>query len=121
MSQAAVSDFVQHIKALGFRVFVAQRGDYGFITDAAGMRVLTFSFYGFDPTLSGCYGPPSRESGTGWRMDRAPRDLLTTEDVRAALYAQPPAFCGKGWHYVSTLAQYLTAYDASSRFSEVIS
>lgn len=110
--------FARRIKALGFRVFVAKlgAGDYGFITDAEGTRVLGFNIN--DDTLSGKYGPPSRESGTSWVLDTYPSALLSAEDVHAALYAMPP-FCGLGWKHLSTLAQYLKDYDASSRFVEL--
>lgn len=98
-------EFAKRITALGFRVFLADlgAGAYGFITDADESRVLSFSFT-FDSSLSGNYGPPSKESGTGWRMDESPSDLRTAEDVRRALYASPPPFAGKGWRYLTTLA-----------------
>ncbi len=111
-----VKAFAAQIKALGFRVFIAERGDYGCITDAAGERVVTFDING---SLSGQYGPPSRESGTGWQLDVHAYQLVTVTDVQGALAKQPPAFCGKGWKRVSTLADYLAAYQASSKFAEV--
>ena len=104
------------IKSLGFRVFVAERGDYGFITDKAGSRVMSFDS---DGSLSGQYGPPSKESGTGWRMVEQIGDLQTAEQVDHALNTRPPAFAGKGWRYLTNLTQYLAAYDESSRFGEV--
>lgn len=116
--QSAALAFAKHIKALGFRVFLAERGTYGFFTNDEGSRVVSFSFSD-GSSLSGNYGPPSRESGTGWRMTRSPEDLRTAEDVRAALAAMPPEFCGKGWRYMTTLEQHLQAYGASSRYYEI--
>lgn len=110
--------FAKRIKALGFRVFLAESREYGFITNDDGSRVISFSF-SFEPSLSGNYGPPSHESGTGWRLSRSPESLRTVEDVEAAFAETPPAWCGKGWRYMTTLEQYLKAYDASSRFYEV--
>lgn len=114
----AANEFAQRIKALGFRVFIAERGHYGFITDDTEKRVLTFSFSD-GSSLGGCYGPPSTTSGTGWRLEQTPHALKTADAVKAALYSYPPAYCGNGWKYLSTVAQYLALYGESSRFQEV--
>lgn len=116
--QAAASEFAARIKALGFRVFLAERGEYGFITDAEGSRVLAFSFSD-GGNLSGNYGPASRESGTGWRMDETPQSLLTADNVKRALYAHPPAWCVRGWKHFTTLKQHLAMYGTSSRYAEI--
>lgn len=120
MSNQAVRDFAERIVALGFRVFVAQEcaGYYGIITDDIGARVLSFSFND-GGSLGGNYGPPSRGSGTGWRMAGGPETLCTFDDVRRALNENPPAFCGNGWRKLSTLEDYLAAYQQASRFAEV--
>lgn len=123
-------EFAQFIKGLGFRAFVAAndgtRG-YGFITDAEGSRVLSFSMG--DGTLSGNYGPPSRTSGTGWQLNGSLWSLKTAEDVRQALYAPPPDWCRRaspqargdndGWKYLTTLEQHLGMYGSSSKYEEV--
>jgi len=122
-------EFAQFIKGLGFRAFVAGndgvRG-YGFITDAAGSRVLSFSMG--DGTLGGNYGPPSRTSGTGWQLNATPWSLKTAEDVRQALYSMPPDWCRRaspqargddGWRYLTTLEQHLAQYGASSKYQEL--
>jgi hypothetical protein len=111
-------DFAKRITALGFRVFIAKAGTYGFITDEAGSRVLSFSFND-GSSLSGNYGPPSTKSGTGWRIAATPHDLHTAYDVRNALYASPPEWTGNGWRKLTTLDEYLAAYHASSRFEQV--
>ena len=115
--QSEAISFAKRIKELGFRVFLAENREYGFVTNADGSRVITFSFL-MDPSLSGTYGPPSRESGTGWRLSRSPENIRTAEDVEAALAETPPAYCGKGWRYFTTLDQYLDYYGASSRYFE---
>ena len=116
--QAQAIAFAKRIKALGFRVFLAENREYGFITNDDGSRVISFSF-SIEPSLSGNYGPPSRESGTGWRLPRSPESLRTVEDVEAAFAETPPAWCGKGWRYMTTLEQYLKDYGPTSRFYEV--
>ena len=112
-------DFAKRITDLGFVVYIAERGGYGFVTDSAGTRVLSFSFND-GGSLSGNYGPPSTTSGTGWRMDESPWQLVTAEDVKRALYANPAPWAyrsGKGWSYLSTAEQYLKQYGLSSRFA----
>lgn len=112
-------EFALYIKGLGFRVYIAKAGDYGFITDETESRVLSFGFSS-GGSLSGNYGPPSVASGTGWRMERTPYDLRTAADVHEALYAAPPDWLrGKGWSYLSTVKQYLSQYGQSSGFVEV--
>jgi hypothetical protein len=112
------SDFAHFVKGLGFKVYLAKAGHYGFITDSTEERVLSFSFSD-GSSLSGNYGPPSRESGTGWRLEQSPHDLKTADDVRRALNAYPPAFCGKGWNYLTTVKQHLAIYGSSSEYTEV--
>jgi hypothetical protein len=108
--------FAERIKAMGFAVYLAHNGEYGFITDETETRVLCF---GTDNHLSGCYGPPSPESGTSWRMDKSPSDLENKDDVRAALYAHPPAWAGNGWKKMTTVAEYLKSYQSSSKYERV--
>lgn len=127
-------EFGAFIKGLGFRVFVAKndgtRG-HGFITDAEGSRVLSF---GMEGDLGGNYGPPSRESGTGWRIEGANIwTLKTADDVKRALYATAPDFCRRkseggcprcnpsrgGFEYYTTLEQHLGMYGRSSGYQEI--
>jgi hypothetical protein len=109
------AEFAGFIAGLGFTVYMAERGTYGFITDKAETRVLSFEF-GCPPRLGGNYGPPSTESGTGWSLAKCPSDLKTAEDVRAALYSVPDYNVGKGWRYFTTAKQHLESYAASSKY-----
>jgi hypothetical protein len=113
-------EFAERLTALGFRVFIARdgTGDYGCISDATGERVLSFSFND-GGSLGGNYGPPSSESGTGWRLELSPSDLRTAGDVRRALYANPPQWVGRGWRNLTTLKTYLGFY-GSSRYAEYV-
>ena len=108
--------------ALGFTVYLAERGDYGFLTDASESRTLNFSS---DGGLGGNYTPPSVHSGTGWRMDLTMSDLVDAESVRAALYAEAPRYTygsrgEKGWQRYSTVADLLALYGSSSRYARFI-
>lgn len=115
--QKYIGEFSQHITNLGFSVYIAKEGtgSYGFITDDKRERVLSFSIDRSVESLSGNYGPPSISCGTGWRMDTLPSDLKTAEDVKKALYAQPPRYC-QGWEYFTTVEQYLKMYQSSSKY-----
>lgn len=114
-----VREWAEKIKDMGFRVFIAEKGTYGVISDAEGSRALSFQFDGPWSSLSGNYGPPAKESGTGWKMDLMPWQLNSAADVRGALYAMPPAFAGRGWKNMTTLDQHLKTYE-SSRYVEVM-
>jgi hypothetical protein len=109
--------FARRISDLGFTVYIAKSGTYGFITDDSESRVLSFSFTDCG-SLSGNYGPPSTKSGTGWRMDEKPHNLTTAKAVREALYENPPPWSKGGWRYLSTVAQYWQHYDPSSHFTK---
>jgi hypothetical protein len=113
-----VLDWARSIKALGFKVYLAERGTYGFISDHEGTRVLSFSFND-GGSLHGNYGPPSYESGTGWRLYTTPWDMKTAEDVKAMLFATPPQYCGRGWKRFTTLNEHLLMYGKSSRYEEI--
>jgi hypothetical protein len=115
--QQAANEFAQHITRLGFQVYLAKSGEYGFITDSKESRVLCFSFSNLAAaTLSGNYGPPSAEAGTGWGMEEVPEGLTTAEQVKAALYAYPPNYC-QGWKYLTNVEQHLNAYQSSSQYT----
>lgn len=117
-SQNNALAFANRIKGLGFTVYLAKQGNYGFITDDTGSHVMCFSFTD-GGSLSGNYGPPSRISGTGWRLEQEPHDLQTAVDVRRALYASAPHWCGNGWKHYTTLQQHLAMYGASSQYVQV--
>lgn len=122
-------EFAQFIKGLGFRAFVAKndgiRG-HGFFTNADGSRVVSFQMD--DGSLGGNYGPPSRTSGTGWRMNETVWNIKTAGDVQRVLDATPPDWCRRaspqargddGWKYMTTLDQHLGMYGRSSGYQEI--
>ena len=122
-----VQRFAGKIKAWGFRVWIAESGDYGFISDDRPpapnklARVLSFSF-SRGSSLSGNYGPPSTNSGTGWKMDITPGDLKSADDVLKALNAHAPEWTrrgGVGWKHYTTVAKHLAMYQSSSKYEEV--
>jgi hypothetical protein len=117
--QKRTMEFITHIRELGFKVYLAMSGSYGFITDDKGDRVMSFSFDGLEESLGGNYGPPSQESGTGWRINVSPAQLQTKDDVTKALYSSAPDYCGRGWKRYTSVKEYLGMYGESSGFVEV--
>jgi len=116
--QKEAAQFAGFIKGLGFTVYMAEQGHYGFITDETESRVLSFQF-GVPNRLSGNYCPASRESGTGWAMDQDPSDLKTADDVRKALYSHPHFNVGLGWKSFTTVKQHLEMYGPSSKYTKL--
>lgn len=109
--------FARRVTELGFKIYIARAGHYGFVTDETESRVLSFDFTRFEGYLGGNYGPPSTDFGTGWRINTSPCELKTAEDVKKALYAHPEYRSHSSWKYFVTVAQYLATYDHSSKFT----
>lgn len=96
----------------GMRVFIAERGTYGFFTDKEGSRVVSFQMDLGTVTCSGNY--ISRHCGTGWRYESGeqPRPAMLKD------YA--PHWATKGEQVkLATLDDHLKLYGKSSRYTEV--
>lgn len=96
----------KEIKKAGFRVFVAERGNYGIYTDTEGTRVVSFNRNSFN----GNYRPTAK-SGTGWRLQYASYENM--------LYQCAPIWANKNPKY-TTLKQYLKMYNKTSKYKEMI-
>lgn len=110
-------EYAEAVKAAApdLTVCLAERGTYGYFSD--GKRVVSFSADLCGLTLSGNYQPGNHNGGTGWRIaDNAP--VPTAENVRQLLYTPAPAWANKAPVY-TTEAQYLAAYQSSSRFTKL--
>lgn len=108
-----IAELVPQIKAAGFRVFVAERGTYGFYTDAAGSKVVCFQVGLGGLEFSGNYKTSAPSStGTGWRLlTQPPAEMFKQGPPQWALH-------GATWEY-TTLEQHLKTYQASSKYTEV--
>lgn len=112
-----VAELLSHIKAAGFRVFIAERGTYGFFTDDEGSRVVTFGAELGGLRFSGNYKTDNpASSGTGWRISDS-----DTGEYHAMFDTPPPRWAVGASSNVrsTTLKQYLESYQASSNFTEV--
>lgn len=111
--QQAAFELAREIKTAGLRVFLAERGTYGFFTDADGKRVVCFQWDGLEGmTFSGNFRSTGPGDGSGWRMERG--------DFHEMLKAYPPQWAvpRSSWAF-TTLAQHQKTYQQSSRYAEV--
>lgn len=109
----AVLALAVDIKAAGYRVFIAERGTYGFYTDAAGSRVVSFQFDLGGFKFSGNYKTDMpRTTGTGWEI------LKGTYSDMFAEYPPSWAVRTAKWEY-TTLEQHLKTYQSSSKYTEL--
>ena len=119
--QKEALEFVELVLDSGYRAFLAERGTYGFYTDAEGSRVVSFSA-GWQNCVSGNYRPVNhehgRQLGTGWRIvDRLPR---SKQELQAAFDAPAPQWATKGLPVtLTTLDQHLKSYQQSSCYTEI--
>jgi hypothetical protein len=103
----------------GFRVFIAERGTYGFFTDTEGSAVVSFELDLLSLKFSGNYGPASREAGTGWRIDTDVHPYPSKDMLQAYLDQMPPRWAtGETKVTKRNLEQHLATYDKSSHYEE---
>lgn len=109
----AIKTLADKIMGAGFRVFIAERGNYGFYTDAAGSRVVSFQYDLGGVTFSGNYKTSApKTTGTGWGLE--PGTFAEMFNQAAPNWATR----GDDWAY-TTLAQHLVTYQPSSRYTEL--
>lgn len=109
----AIEALAVEIMSAGFRVFIAERGHYGFYTDEAGSRVVSFQYDLGGVSFSGNYKTSAPKScGTGWGLESGTFAEMFNQS--APRWAVRDAI----WSY-TTLAQHLATYQASSRYTEL--
>lgn len=99
----------------GYRVFIAESGDYGFFTNQQGERVISITA---DLTASGNYSTSKpKQTGTGWRI--ADNIDMQVSDADNIFNTDPPRWAvGNAECKLTTLENYLKTYHASSKFVE---
>ena len=113
--QEAVQPLADRLKASGFRVFIGENGEYGFFTDEAGTKIVSFQTDLGVTSFSGNYKTDKpRETGTGWRI--TDNDSGKYQEI---FDTYPPTWATKGskWKY-TTLEQHLDMYQRSSKYTE---
>ena len=111
-----IAETAKAIKGAGFRVFLAERGTYGFFTDKDGSRVVSFQLDLLRTTFSGNYTTDTpRQTGTGWRI----------ADNDSGNYAEMFDACPPSWAVGSskwkftTLEKHTKTYQDSSKYTEL--
>ena len=113
----AIIDKAQELTLKGFRVFIAESGEYGFFTDKDGLKVVSFQFDYSALVWGGNYKAKTasigRQIGSGWRI---------SDDYNAnpshLLSACAPHWAASHSQYTfTTLEQYLSSY-SGSRYTE---
>jgi hypothetical protein len=115
----AVAELAQSIKAAGFRVFIAKSGTYGFYTDEAGSRIVSFQFDLGGFKFSGNYKTDQpRSTGNGWGFGEGVD--ISASGLRSMFESTPPQWAVRGANWeLTTLEQHLKTYQASSQYVEV--
>lgn len=102
----------------GYRPFIAEKGNYGFYTDADGTRVVSFQVNGyFEESVSGNYVTNEpQKTGTGWRI----ADSVNTQELDDYFNMNAPRWAvgDAKWRH-ATLTDELNRYQSSSRFKEI--
>lgn len=114
--KAIAQEFCNAVLLAGLRPFLAEKGTYGFYTDAEGTRVVSFQVDLGTLKLSGNY--KSQECGTGWVMG----PWNEGDDLAEILKAGAPRWATNGEAVrLTTLEQHLKTYQQSSRYQEQLS
>lgn len=111
-----IKETAKEIKSHGFRVFIAERGTYGFYTDAEGSRVVSFEADLCGLRFSGNY--QSQTCGTGWGLKSPPS--LSKSDLDRTLFSTAPLWATQGERVsYTTLEKKLAIYQSSSKYKEL--
>lgn len=112
-----VLEFAQKATKQGVRVFIAEKGTYGFITNQNGDRIVSFGFDLCCLVFSGNYKTNNpKQTGKGWRIEHV--DLLNIPNL---LKEYPPYWSvgDSKWEF-TTLDQHLKMYQNSSKYKEYL-
>lgn len=106
----SIKELAETLVRFGFKVYIAEKGTYGFYTDETGKRTVSFELRNGMYSFGGNY-KPSKHSGTGWTLE-AP-SILNKKAFEDMLYANAP-----GWRHnpnpeYTTEEQYIESWPAS--------
>ena len=112
--QKVTREEAQRIRNIGYRVFIAKGGTYGFYTDKKMEKVVSFCYDLGAIVYSGNYkSNDGRRCGNGWR-------LSNEENYQSMYNALPPQWAvGNAPYKLKTVKQYLKEYQRSSKFKEL--
>jgi len=107
------------------RIFFAEKGNYGFITDEHGCRVLSFGMDGIRLHFGGQYRAVKNGDGVyvgqGWRItdNQYPENAHDIKELFAQSTHAPRWATGGKPVIITTLEEHLKTYQWSSRYTEV--
>lgn len=109
------------IKSAGFRVFLAERGTYGFFTDTDGTRVVSFQHdlggFKFSGNYKAVKHDDVRQVGSGWVMGDVYN--VSKANLEELFRSGPPRWATNGLAVnLTTLDQHLKTYQSSSKYVE---
>ncbi len=104
-----IEELIPKIQKAGFRVFIAERGTYGFYTDKEGSKVISFQADLGGVSFSGNYR--SKQDGTGWRIGENLTEF-------ANVFVAPVPYWASSNYTITTLEQHLAQYQSSSKYTE---
>jgi len=116
-----IGDLASQLHDFGFRVFLAEKGTYGFYTNKEGSRVVSFESDLGNVSFGGNYRPlnlhEGRLVGTGWRMENVSHDKA---GFVGALNRNAPVWATQGIKVkYETLDDHLKLYGRSSNYTEL--
>ena len=110
MKKQLIRSIAEKLHSFGYAVYLSKDGRYGFYTN--GTRVVSFGgSWETSVAFSGNYAP-SRESGTGWRIDDQCTDV-TRQQAEAYIGACAPLWTRNTSPRYTTPEQYLKTYGIS--------
>ena len=112
-------DLAQRAVQLGFHVFIAEKGTYGYYTAGAG--VVSFQVDYGSIQLSGNYKTSDpKKTGGGWRI-YDDSDVIDDTAITKAIGTKPPRWAvGDATWTLTTPEQYRATYQDSSRYVEFL-
>ena len=108
-------EFAKKVTKFGFKVYMAESGTYGIITDDKEDRVLYFQMTFGSLNLSGTY-KANRYCGTGWQITDDLGQYFDKEYIKECLYMLAPRWVTTEPMKYSTLEEHLESYQASSKY-----
>ena len=113
--QKAIKELTDKMKTEGLRVFLSESGTYGFFTDDAGERIVSFQ-YDLTFSFSGNYiANNPKNAGQGWQITtEVPHKFAPLLNVAYPSWAAPD-----GIIRYKTVEDYLKLYGPSSKYREI--
>ncbi|MGL5389890.1 MAG: hypothetical protein ACRDA8_00605 [Shewanella sp.] len=117
IAQAALTEFAEKMTDNGFTVYLhlSTQYNYGVYTRRGSDRCVYFQFDIFQGFLFSSRAKPSREGGTGYRIDEIVDIDLAVRSAEKMLNSVAPCWVNHKYEYL-TIDQYLAANSRHSKY-----